>query len=66
MPYSAAASPRPLRRLAGAGLRRTAFAGVATFTVDDTFGGWTAAQKAHFDDGAVFDQLYKPSANRGP
>ena len=28
------------------------------FTVDDTFGGWARAQKAHFDDGGVFDQIY--------
>ncbi len=51
---------RPRTAVAG-----TTFANVATFTVDDTFGGWTAAQKTHFDDGAVFDQLYKPSGNRG-
>ncbi len=24
------------------------------------FGGWTVAQKAHFADGGVFDQIYKP------
>ena len=28
------------------------------FTVDDTFGGWTTAQKTHFADGGVFDQIY--------
>ena len=28
------------------------------FTVDDTFGGWAKAQKAHFADGGVFDQIY--------
>jgi len=27
-------------------------------TIDDTFGGWGRAQKAHFSDGAVFDQIY--------
>jgi sulfate/thiosulfate transport system substrate-binding protein len=27
-------------------------------TIDDTFGGWTKAQKAHFSDGGVFDQIY--------
>ena len=27
-------------------------------TVDDTFGGWSKAQKAHFSDGGVFDQIY--------
>ncbi|MCI3134257.1 sulfate ABC transporter substrate-binding protein [Phenylobacterium aquaticum] len=29
-------------------------------TVDDTFGGWKKAQATHFDDGGVFDQIYKP------
>jgi sulfate/thiosulfate-binding protein len=28
------------------------------FTVDNTFGGWTKAQKTHFADGGVFDQIY--------
>jgi sulfate transport system substrate-binding protein len=28
------------------------------FTVDQVFGGWTRAQKTHFDDGGVFDQIY--------
>jgi sulfate transport system substrate-binding protein len=28
------------------------------FTIDDTFGGWTLAQKTHFADGGVFDQIY--------
>jgi sulfate transport system substrate-binding protein len=28
------------------------------FTVNDVFGGWQNAQKTHFADGAVFDQLY--------
>ncbi|MDB5774546.1 MAG: sbp [Herbaspirillum sp.] len=30
------------------------------FTVDDTFGGWTNAQKTHFADGGTFDQIYNP------
>ncbi len=29
-------------------------------TVDSDFGGWTNAQKTHFADGGVFDQIYKP------
>ena len=29
-------------------------------TVDSDFGGWTNAQKTHFDDGGIFDQIYKP------
>lgn len=32
------------------------------FTIDDpAFGGWKQAQKTHFSDGGVFDQIYKPS-----
>jgi hypothetical protein len=27
------------------------------FTVDELFGGWTKAQKEHFDDGAIYDQI---------
>ena len=33
------------------------FPAVTTFTIDDYFGGWTKAQKEHFDDGAIYDQL---------
>jgi sulfate/thiosulfate transport system substrate-binding protein len=28
------------------------------FTIDELFGGWTKAQKTHFDDGGVFDQIF--------
>ena len=31
------------------------------FTIDETFGGWTRAQKTHFADGGVFDQIYQPT-----
>ncbi len=34
------------------------FPQLALFTIDQVFGGWTKAQKAHFDDGGVFDQIY--------
>ncbi len=27
-------------------------------TIDDVFGGWAKAQKEHFADGGVFDQIY--------
>jgi sulfate transport system substrate-binding protein len=27
-------------------------------TIDEVFGGWTKAQKEHFADGGVFDQIY--------
>jgi sulfate/thiosulfate-binding protein len=36
------------------------FPDLPLFTVDDTFGGWQNAQKTHFADGGVFDQLYQP------
>ena len=35
------------------------FAQVKLFTVDEIFGGWGKIQKAHFDDGGVFDQIYQ-------
>ena len=31
---------------------------VALFTIDEVFGGWTKAQKAHFADGGSFDKVY--------
>ena len=31
-----------------------------TMVTIELFGGWTAAQKRHFDDGGVFDAIYKP------
>ncbi len=34
------------------------FAQVTLFTIDEAFGGWTKVQKAHFDDGGFFDQIY--------
>lgn len=34
------------------------FTHLKLFTVDGEFGGWTRAQKVHFADGGIFDQLY--------
>ena len=34
------------------------FPKISLFTIDDTFGGWTKAQKEHFADGGIFDQIY--------
>jgi sulfate transport system substrate-binding protein len=34
------------------------FPTIRLFTIDEVFGGWEKAQKAHFDDGGVFDQIY--------
>jgi len=36
------------------------FSKVHLFTIDEVFGGWQKAQKAHFSDGGVFDTIYKP------
>ena len=36
------------------------FAQVKLFTIDQAFGGWQNAQKAHFADGGTFDQIYRP------
>ncbi|HVT87953.1 MAG TPA: sulfate ABC transporter substrate-binding protein [Tepidisphaeraceae bacterium] len=36
------------------------FAAVQLFSIDELFGGWTKAQKTHFDDKGVFDQIYQP------
>lgn len=33
------------------------FPHVALFTIDRNFGGWARAQKAHFNDGGMFDQI---------
>jgi sulfate/thiosulfate transport system substrate-binding protein len=35
------------------------FAKVELFTVNDVFGGWAKAQKEHFGEGGIFDQIYK-------
>ena len=34
------------------------FPKIGLFTIDEVFGGWAKAQKAHFADGGVFDQIY--------
>jgi sulfate/thiosulfate transport system substrate-binding protein len=36
------------------------FPKVATFTIGELFGSWKDAQQTHFNDGGVFDQIYKP------
>ena len=37
------------------------FPSLALFTVDQMFGGWANAQKTHFEDGGIFDQIYRPA-----
>ena len=34
------------------------FSKLELFTIDDVFGGWQKAQKTHFGDGGIFDQIY--------
>lgn len=34
------------------------FRKIKLFTIDEVFGGWQKAQKTHFADGGVFDQIY--------
>ncbi|HEY3305957.1 MAG TPA: sulfate ABC transporter substrate-binding protein [Candidatus Binatia bacterium] len=36
------------------------FPNVKLFTIDQLFGGWQKAQKIHFADGGIFDQIYQP------
>lgn len=31
---------------------------IKTFTLDEVFGSWAKAQKTHFADGGIFDQIY--------
>jgi sulfate/thiosulfate transport system substrate-binding protein len=38
----------------------SSFAKVKLFTVDEVFGGWQNAQKTHFADKGLFDQIYTP------
>jgi len=47
--------PRSLAKFGGN------FAKVPQFTVDQLFGGWAKAQKTHFADNGVFDQVYSVS-----
>jgi sulfate transport system substrate-binding protein len=36
------------------------FPKINLITIDEVFGGWQKAQKAHFADGSLFDQIYQP------
>jgi sulfate/thiosulfate transport system substrate-binding protein len=38
----------------------TQFPKLSLFSVDERFGGWQKAQKTHFTEGALFDQIYQP------
>jgi sulfate/thiosulfate transport system substrate-binding protein len=36
------------------------FPAIKLVGIDDEFGGWEKAQKLHFADGGIFDQIYQP------
>ena len=40
------------------------FPKINLFTVDEVFGGWTKAQKDHFDDGGTYDQVIAAAKKR--
>jgi sulfate/thiosulfate-binding protein len=40
------------------------FPPVKLFTIDEVFGGWARAQKTHFGDAGVFDEIYAPGLAR--
>jgi len=49
-------------REAGAAAKYAAgFKPIAMVTINQAFGGWKKAQAAHFADGGLFDQIYKPA-----
>lgn len=48
---------RPIDPKAAAKYARQ-FPNLQLFNINDVFGGWTKAQKTHFADGGVFDQIY--------
>ena len=50
--YFRPTGPRSLAKFGGN------FAKVNQFTINELFGGWANAQKTHFADGGVFDQVY--------
>ena len=54
--YFRPTGPRSLAKHGGAFLK------VPQFTIDKVFGGWAKAQKTHFADGGVFDQIYSTAA----
>jgi sulfate transport system substrate-binding protein len=47
------------RNPAAAAKYASLFPKLELFTIDQVFGGWTQAQKTHFADGGVFDQIYQ-------
>jgi sulfate/thiosulfate transport system substrate-binding protein len=48
---------RPRNRAIAAKFSKV-FPRLELFTINEVFGGWTAAQQTHFADGGIFDQIY--------
>jgi sulfate transport system substrate-binding protein len=48
------------RQAAIAAKYQSTFPKLDLFSIDDTFGGWSKVQTAHFGDGGIFDQIYQP------
>jgi sulfate/thiosulfate-binding protein len=48
------------REAAAAAKYAASFKPIPTVTIDQAFGGWKKAQAAHFADGGLFDQIYRP------
>lgn len=40
------------------------FKAIPLFTVDEMFGGWSKAQKTHFDDGGEFDRIFASAGKK--
>jgi len=51
---------RPFKPEAATSEDLARFPKIRLVTVDQVFGGWAKAQPTHFDDGGVFDQIYRP------
>ena len=48
---------------AAAAKHAASFPKVNLFTIEQVFGGWQQAQKKHFADGGIFDQIYRPGSH---
>lgn len=51
---------RPVKPEFAAKANIARFSQMNLVTIDKAFGGWAKAQKTHFADSGVFDQIYKP------
>lgn len=51
---------RPIACEKAAEKYRDQFPALELFTIDEVFGGWSAAHREHFADGGTFDRIYRP------